>query len=201
MQVDIAKEAVVRYNTWKAEQQQDSNRFLGLLGGPLETPDEDFAQTAAAEYISSSISIEALSGFIGSVTALSGLFGSLVAMTASSSVITCGYMGSAFLAYMANETIAFSSALTPLASYGSELAALGISTSALGTVSGIASGVIFAIAGSVTRGLQVANYDKVEDRYANLVSDAQNLDINTLINGDDAAQGRFLDFLLMAALR
>jgi len=181
MKVAMAKDAVARYNAWKAEQQEDSNRFLGLLGGNLETPEVDFVELAAVEYLGEMIS----------TTALTTLAANTAFMVATSTVAGFGgYIGTYFTA----------EAGTAAAAYASKLIAAGISSSIAGAATSVVSGAIFAIAGSVTRGLQVAAYDKVEDKYANLVSDAQNFDIDAFCNGDDTDKEQIMNFLFISAL-
>ncbi len=181
MKVAIAKDAVARYNAWKAEQQEGSNRLLGLLGGTLETPEVDFLELAAAEHLCEMVS----------VTALSTLAANTAFMVATSTVAGFGgYIGTYFTA----------EAGTAAAAYASKLVAAGISSSIAGAATSVVAGAIFAIAGSVTRGLQVAAYDKVEDKYANLVSDAQNFDIDAFCNGDDTDQEQIMNFLFISAL-
>jgi len=201
MKVAIAKDAVERYNAWKAEQQEDSNRFLGLLGGNLETPDEDFTQLATMDYIGKRLlgildgSLEMPDGdftddemvaYIGTAAnavALTAMFDVVGSMMATSSVITLGGVAKHGVSAVVNGIVQ----------------TVDVSGSLSSTIATPISVAVFALVTTVTRAIQVAAYDKVEDKYANLVSDAQNFDIDTLINGDDADLGQLYDFMFIAA--
>jgi filamentous hemagglutinin family protein len=176
MKVQIAKDAVQKYNDWKEKQQEDSSRLLGLLGGTLETPDEDFVSTATGQYIGAAIS----------ATSIAALVTTFASMSAAATVPSITFGGGAILAGT---------------SYGKMLMAAGLSASSVGTVAGIASGVIFAVTTAVTRGLQLSEYEKVEERYANLVNDARNFDIDSLLTGDSAAQEELSSLMLVTAMR
>jgi filamentous hemagglutinin family protein len=163
----IAQEAVALYEAWKAEQQDGANRLLGLLGGTLEIPDEDFVTVATDNYIYSSLSMASLVslGTTGAVIASQGLF-PLWSASIGLNKIT-GLVG------------------------------IGSST---GTIGGIASGAIFAITTTIARAVQLVEYDKVENKYANLVNDAKNFDIDTLINGDETQNAELLNFMLLFSI-
>ena len=150
--------------------------MLGLFGGTLETPDEDFVSTATGQYIGAAIS----------ATSIAALVTTFAAMSATASVPSVTFGGAAIIAGT---------------TYGKILIAAGLSASTAGTVAGVAGGVLFAVTTAITRGLQLSEYEKVEDRYANLVNDARNFDIDSLLYGDDAAQDELASLLLVTAMK
>lgn len=141
-------------------------------------------------------------------TRLEGLFGNLDVPTEDFlNSATTAYIGGALaVGSLAAFAIAFGvggsmSAALPavIAPYATSLAGV-VSSTALGA-SGIAAGAVLAIAGTVVRALQLSEYQKVEDKYNNLVNTAMNFDINTLINGDATAQQQLFGFMMTCATK
>jgi len=63
----------------------------------------------------------------------------------------------------------------------------------------ITGGILLAVTGTVVRSLQLDGYQKVEDRYANLVNAARGFDIDTALNGDGTAQTDLFGLMLTVA--
>jgi hypothetical protein len=183
MKVQIAKDAVQLYNDWKEGKKEDQVRLLGLLGN-LDVPEEDFVTTATAQYITSAIASGALAGLIASMASMVAA-GTVTAFHTGALGLFAGSLGVVMKA----------------GGVSGAAVATTVSTSVAATAGGIIAGVLFAIAGTVARTLQYVDYKEVEDTYANLVNDAQNLDIDSLLFGDDAAQEELSGLLLALALK
>ena len=171
MQVKIAEDAVARYNAWKAENAKTHTRFEGLLGN-LDTSPEDFVASATSTFLQSM-----------TVASMAALAGTIVAGATGAAALP------AIIAPFA------SSVLGTATASGTTAAMMG---GAIG-ISGVAAGVVLAVMGTVMRAIQFVEYQKVEDKYNNLVNDARSFNINTLLSGDSNAQSTLFGMMLAIA--
>lgn len=189
--VKVAEEAVAAYNVWKEERkvefQQESGRLMTLFGD-VAVPDVDFEAEAMATMITTGVSAATLA-------AVATLMSATGTVLAGSSLAGCTFVTTAM-----GTSLVTAQTASALAATGGQLGAtLGVSTA--GTVLGPGAIVVAAIVVGACRISQVVEKYNTEQKYANLVENARNFDINTLINADSTAQNELASFLMLSSMR
>jgi len=183
--------AVADYNAWKEERrvefQKESGRLMTLFGD-VAVPDEDFEAEAMATYITTCVS----AGTLAAVAAVMSATGTVLA---GSSLAGCTFVTTAF-----GTSLVTAQTASAMAATGGQLGAT-LSVSTAGTVLGPGAIVVAAVVIGACRISQVAEKIEVEQKYANLVNNARNFDIDTLINGDETSQNELASFLTLAAMQ
>ncbi len=191
MKVKAAEEAVAAYNAWKEERkvefQKESGKLMTLFGD-VAVPDEDFEAQALATMITTGISAATLAS-VATVMSASGM------VLAGSSLAGCTFVTTAF-----GTSLVTAQTAATLAATGGQLGStIGVSTA--GTILGPGAIVVAAVVIGACRISQVVEKFNVEEKYAHLVENAANFDIDTLINGDETSQNELASYLMLASMK
>ncbi|MBN1662369.1 MAG: hypothetical protein JW943_02100, partial [Deltaproteobacteria bacterium] len=187
MKVKIAEEAVADFNAWKEErkaQLQAEGRLVALLGD-VEVPDHDYEAEALATMITTGVSAATLAAVAASISITGSVMAGSILTGATWVLLPSG----------AWSLVSASTAAGTAGIIGESLSA-----SLASTIAGPAAIIVMAVVVGACRISQVVERYNVEEKYANLVNDARNFDIDTLITGDSTDQTELFSLLMMTSM-